>query len=176
MREPHCSAFGPAFPALLLALLAPVGADAYNANDIISAVAGTGTVGYSGDAGPAVSAQLNAPRAVAFDATGNWMYICDVGSHVVRRVSMTSGLISTVAGTGTAGYNGDNIPATTAQLSSPYALAVDGAGNLYIADSGNNRIRKVSTTGTITTLAGTGVAGCSNASGDPATATISNPG
>ena len=176
MQKPRGFPFGPMFPALLLALAPLVAVRAYNANDIIGGIAGNAGVGYSGDGGPAVNAELNAPRAVAFDATGAWMYIGDVGSHVVRRVSMKTGLISTVAGTGTAGYNGDNIPATTAQLNSPYALAVDGAGSLYIADAGNNRIRKVSPTGTITTLAGTGAAGCNNGSGDPTTATLNSPG
>lgn len=148
--------------------------NAYSANDVVASAAGNGTVGYSGDGGPAALAQLNAPRALAFDATGN-MYVADVGSHTVRKVT-AAGIITTVAGTGAAGYNGDGLPAVSAQLNSPYGLTTDAAGNLYIADSGNNRIRKVLPDGTIITIAGTGSAGCSNGTGDPTTATLSSPG
>jgi sugar lactone lactonase YvrE len=123
----------------------------------ITTVAGTGTDGYNGDNIPASSAQLNDPEAVAVDGAGN-LYIADRTNYRVRKVD-TSGNITTVAGTGTAGYNGDGIPASTAQLSQPTGLALDGVGNVYIADFAGQRVRKVDTSGTITTVAGNGTAG-----------------
>jgi uncharacterized protein (TIGR03437 family) len=117
----------------------------------ITTVAGTGISGYSGDNGPATSAQLNDAFGVAVDSTGN-VYIADMFNSRVRKVS--GGVITTVAGTGVPGYNGDNIPATAAQLLHPGAVAVDAAGNLYIADSGNQSIREVSD-GLMITVAGT---------------------
>ena len=122
----------------------------------ISTVAGNGTSGYSGDGGPATSAQIN-PLAVSIDAAGN-VYIAETAR--VRKVS-TLGIITTVAGNGTTGYSGDGGPAINAQLAisaqlSSACLAVDNAGNLYISDTGNYRVRKVSPNGTITTVAGTG--------------------
>ena len=132
------------------------------ATGIISTVAGNGTTGgagggtFSGDGGPAIAAGLNYPYTVAFDAAGN-MYIPDSGNNRVREVSVSTGNISTFAGTGAVGYNGDGVPATTASIYSPDGLAFDPAGNLYISDSGNNRIRKVSAVGgNITTFAGNG--------------------
>jgi len=145
-----------------------------NTAGIISTVAGDHAAGsgYSGNGGPAtaVPVQLNAPYSVAEDVYGN-LYIADVNNNVVRKVS-TSGIITTVAGSYAlgGGYNGDNIAATAAQLSGPSGLAVDSSDNLYIADNGNNIIRKVDTAGIITTVAGTpgsmGYAG----DGGPATA------
>jgi uncharacterized protein (TIGR03437 family) len=132
---------------------------------LITLVAGDGTAGYSGDNGPAVSAQLNGTYGLAIDSSGN-VYIGSLYDHVVRKVA--GGVITTVAGTGVAGFSGDNGPAASAELNSPYALAVDTAGNLYIADSGNGRIREVSA-GTITTIAGNGTPGFSG-DGGPATA------
>ena len=118
----------------------------------ISTVAGTGSAGYSGDGGPATSAQLNQPYGVAVDSQGN-LYIGDQWNHRVRKVT-PSGTITTVAGTGTAGYSGDGGPATDAQLNWPYGVAVDSADNLYIADYENDRVRKVdASSGTITTVA-----------------------
>ena len=122
-------------------------------NGKIATVAGSGMSGFSGDRGPATSAQLFVPFGVAADAAGN-LYIADRLNHRVRRVS--NGLITTVAGSGMGGFGGDNGPATSAQLDSPSDVAVDAAGNLYIADSGNSRIRKVSN-GVIATVAGSGV-------------------
>jgi uncharacterized protein (TIGR03437 family) len=133
-------------------------ADTYNnrirkvSNGVIVTVAGTGTQGYSGDNGPAISAELGFPYGVAVDAAGN-LYIADFGNNRIRKVS--NGVITTVAGNGTYGYSGDNGPATSAQLNYPEGVAVDAAGNLYIADTSNNRIRKVSK-GVITTVAGGG--------------------
>jgi sugar lactone lactonase YvrE len=121
-------------------------------NGIITTVAGNGTPGYSGDGFGATSAQLNTPAGVAADAAGN-IYIADAHNNVVRKVA-ANGTITTVAGTGSAGYLGDNGPATKAQLNEPESVRLDAAGNLYIADSENSRIRKVALDGTITTVAG----------------------
>ncbi len=139
------------------------------ASGIITTVAGTGSYGFSGDGGAATAANLANPAGVALDASGN-LYIADSQNHRIRKVT-TSGIISTVAGTGTAGYNGDGVAATTANLNNPVGVTVDGSGNLYIADALNHRVRKVSTTGIITTIAGTGTAGFS---GDGAAATTAN--
>jgi hypothetical protein len=130
----------------------------------INTFAGNGTFGYSGDNGPATSAQLNQPWGVAVDAAGN-VYIADTVNNRIRKVA--NGVISTVAGNGTLGYSGDDGPATSAQLSWPAGVAVDSAGNLYVADQNNNRIRKVSN-GVITTVAGNGMPGSSGDNG-PAT-------
>jgi uncharacterized protein YjiK len=109
---------------------------------VMSTVAGTGNYGNSGDGGLATSATLNSPSAVAVDAAGN-LYIADYEDHVVRKVDATSRDISTVAGTGTLGYSGDGGLATSAKLNEPTGVALDGAGNLYIADDSANVIRKV---------------------------------
>jgi uncharacterized protein (TIGR03437 family) len=122
------------------------------ANGVISTVAGNGTLGYSGDDGPATSAQLSWPAGVAVDSAGN-LYVADQNNFRIRKVS--NGVITTVAGNGMPGYSGDNGPATSAKLYGPVGVAVDSAGNLYIADQPNNRIRKVSN-GVITTVAGNG--------------------
>ena len=111
--------------------------------------------GFSGDNGPATSAQLNGPGALAVDSTGN-VHIADRYNHRIRKVA--NGIITTVAGNGTQGFGGDNGPATAAQLNNPAGVAIDSAGNLYIADWGNNRIRKVAN-GIITTVAGNGTQG-----------------
>jgi sugar lactone lactonase YvrE len=131
-------------------------------NGVITTVAGNGTLvsnngpgtgGYSGDGGPAISAELNNPTGIALDSAAN-LYIADTLNQRIREVS--SGVINTVAGNGTAGFSGDGGPATSAQLKGPVGVAVDSAGNIYIADSGNERIRKVSN-GVITTVAGDGM-------------------
>jgi len=134
---------------------------------IITTVAGTGVHGYSGDGGPATSAEFRFPYHVAVDAVGN-LYISDGGNHRVRMMD-TDGIITTVAGTGTAGYSGDGGPAEQAQIRQPGGLAVDPVGNLYIADTFNNRIRMVDTDGIITTVAGTGVWGSFSGDGGQAT-------
>lgn len=125
----------------------------------ISTIAGTGTAGYNGDGIPAISAQFNGVQGLAFDGTGN-LYAADISNHRIRKITMSTGLISTIAGTGTAGYNGDGILATTAQINTPSALAFDRNGDLYFTDRSNHRVRKITTsTGIISTVAGTGTAG-----------------
>jgi uncharacterized protein (TIGR03437 family) len=111
---------------------------------VITTVAGNGTEGFSGDNGPATSAQLYNPYGVAVDSAGN-LYIADYGNNRVRKVS--NGVITTVAGNGTQGFSGDDGPATSAQLDGPFGVAVDRAGNLYIADYFNSRIRILTPTG-----------------------------
>ena len=138
-----------------------------NTTGIINTVVGNGQAGFSGDGGPATAAQLHGPQYAAFDAGGN-LYIADVANNRIRKVN-TGGIISTIAGTGTAGYGGDGGQATNAQLNGPDGVTLDASGNLYIADYSNNRIRMVNTAGIITTIVGTGVAGFSG-DGGPATA------
>ena len=128
---------------------------------------GSRSGGFRGDGGLATSARLNGPTGVAVDDAGN-LYIADQGNHRIRLVT-TGGLIATVAGTGRRGYSLGGGLAVSAQLSSPSAVAVDTDGNLYIADTGNNRIRKVTPEGLISTIAGTGTKGFSG-DGGPATA------
>ncbi len=132
-----------------------------NPAGLISTVAGDGIYGYSGDHGPATNASLSTPLGIAVDASGN-LFIADAPNCVVREVS--NGTISTVAGNGTCGYLGDNGPAIAAELRNPQGVAVDGAGNLYIADSSNSAVRKVSA-GAITTIAGNGTCGYSGDGG-----------
>jgi len=122
----------------------------------IQTIAGDGTAGYSDDGGPATAAHLNSPKSVAVDAQGN-VYIGEAFSRV-RKVT-PDGTITTVAGTGTSGFSGEGGPATAAMLTLPTGLAVDDAGTLYIADSYNFRVRKVTRDGIITTVAGTGYVG-----------------
>ena len=131
----------------------------------IVTVAGNGTAGYSGDGGSAGSAMLNSPASVVVDAAGN-LYISDYSNHAVRKVS--GGVITTVAGNGSPGYSGDGGPAASAQLNLPSGLALDAAHNLYVADSGNHVVRRITPTGIISTVAGTGISGDS---GDGALAT-----
>ena len=134
---------------------------------VISTIAGTEIAGYSGDGGPAPFAMLNRPTTVTVDATGN-IYISDNGNNRVRKIDAATGNISTVAGTGTAGYNTDGIAATLASINNPVGVACDASGNVYIADNGNYRIRKVNTSGIISTYAGYGSRG-SAGEGGPAT-------
>jgi sugar lactone lactonase YvrE len=125
----------------------------------LSVIAGTGVAGYSGDNGPAISAQLNYPQGVAVDNSGN-VYIADNNNNRIRMVSAQTGVITTIAGgSGSLSSLGDGGPATQAFLLSPYGLAFDNAGNLYIADEGNGRVREVNgRTGNISTVAGGGTA------------------
>ena len=142
--------------------------------DIIT-VAGNGTAGYSGDSGPATAAELNDPNGVAVDSAGD-LFIADTDNNVIREVVKATGDIITVAGNGTAGYSGDNGPATAAELNSPRGVAVDSAGDLFIADCGNNVIREVvKATGDIITVAGNGTAGYSGDDGPATAAELNDP-
>ena len=151
---------------LLSTLLVSCVFSSVHAQTIVT-VAGNGISAYSGTGGPATMASLYIPGYAVTDAAGN-VYIAEYGSHVVRKVDL-AGTITLYAGTGTNGYSGDGGQATDAKLSGPEGLAIDTAGNLYINDDGNMRIRKVSTSGIITTVAGNGTYG-SSGDGSPATA------
>lgn len=138
----------------------------------ISTVAGTGTSGFAGDGGPATSAQLASPDRVIVDSSGK-IYIADGVNWRIRQIS--GGTISTIAGTGTAGYTGDGAAATKAELSDPTGIALDASGNLYIADSANNVVRVVSSSGTIATFAGNNTVGFTGDGGLAVDAELSNP-
>jgi trimeric autotransporter adhesin len=152
------------------------------ATGIITAVAGNGYNalsnygGYSGDGGPARSAELNAPEGIAFDSYSN-LYIADCNNNVIRKVSASTGIISTVAGNSLKGFGGDGGQAVNAKLSGPGGVTVDYSGNIYIADRENNVIRKVNAfTGVITTIAGNNAVAGYTGDGGPATiATLNSP-
>ena len=137
---------------------------------VITTVAGTGTQGSVGDNGAATSAQFFNPNGVAADSSGN-LFIADAGNHKVRKVA-NNGIITTFAGTGAPGCTGDDGLAISALLNVPQGVAVDVSGNLFIADSGNHKIRMVSSSGTITTFAGTGASGYSGDGGAATSATF----
>jgi len=185
-------------PAVSAEIYGPVGvavdaignifiADCYNhrirkvdTNSIITTVAGNGSEDYAGDNGPAVSSKINYPSGVAVDATGN-IFIADYYNHRIRKVD-TNGIITTIAGNGSGGYSGesggysgDNGPAVSAGLSYPTGVAVDVTGNIFIADNGNSRIRKVDTNGIITTIAGNGSGGYSGDNVPAVSAGLSSP-
>jgi hypothetical protein len=141
---------------------------------LMTTLAGTGTAGYNGD-GVATAAMLYNPTGVAVDYAGN-VYIADRNTHRIRKINTATGLLSTVAGTGMAGYLGNGGPATAATLYNPAGVAVDGAGNVYIADHNNQRIRKITiATGVISTVAGSGAAGFSGDGGAATTAALLLP-
>lgn len=144
-----------------------------NTSGIISTFAGNGTYGYSGNGGPATAAELGSPYRVAIDTADN-VYIADQADDVIWQVN-TTGIINVIAGIGSSGYSGDNGPATAAELKNPYGLSVDISGNVYIADCGNNRIRKVSTSGIITTVAGNGINGFYGDGGQATSAELYGP-
>ncbi len=126
---------------------------------IITTIAGGATNGYTGDNGPATNAKLNAPYGIAIDGAGN-LYIADTANNVVRKITAATGIITTVAGNGARGFAGDGLAATAAELDSPQTVAIDASGNIFIADTENQRIRKVdAVTGIITTVAGSGTQG-----------------
>jgi len=138
------------------------------ATGIISTIVGDGTAGFSGDGGPATSAILDRPSDVALDTAGN-LFIADLNNHRIRRVDAVTGVISTVAGNGIFGFAGDGGLATSARLWYPHGVALDVAGNLFIGDFSNGRIRRVdAATGIIDTVAGNGILGFSG-DGGPAT-------
>jgi sugar lactone lactonase YvrE len=140
---------------------------------IITTVAGIGTPGYYGDTGPATKAQLTSPEGLTLDATGN-LYIADTFNHRIRKVAI-DGNITTIAGNGSPGYSGDGGSATVSELNAPTSVALDAAGNLYIADANNNRIRRCAKNGTISTVVGNGLAGYSGDGGPSKSASLNSP-
>jgi uncharacterized protein (TIGR03437 family) len=144
-----------------------------DANGIITTIAGNGVQGFSGDGGPATSAMLGRPVALAFDAAGN-LYFTDSVNQRVRKIGI-SGIITTIAGNGLDAYSGDGGPATSASLGTPIGIAIDAAGNVYVADGDNNRIRKITPNGIISTVAGNGGEGFSGDSGPATSAALNIP-
>ena len=144
-----------------------------NESGIITTVVGNGIAGYIGDGGPATDAEINSPNDIAFDEVGN-LYIADWVNEVIRKVDIY-GVITTFAGTGIYGYNGDGIPATSAQINEPLGLAFDTAGTLYFSDNINHRVRKINTAGLIYTVAGNGTAGFNGDGGAADSAEIRLP-
>ncbi len=140
----------------------------------ITTIAGTGTAGYSGDGGIASAAQISYPNALCLDVHGD-LYFSDYGNRVIRKIDVSTGIITTVAGTGTLGYTGDGGPATLATLGATNGLCTDGAGTLYISDRGNNVIRAVNTEGKIFTIAGNGYYGYSGDGSFATYATFNQP-
>src|ERR1700722_1153535 len=137
-------------------LLLPLLAAAIASGQTINTFVGNGTAGYSGDEGQAIQAEINRVVGLATDAAGN-VYLADQNNNRVRKVD-TNGVITTFAGTGVAGYSGDGGPAAQAQLNGPLGLCVAPSGGIYVNDEGNGRVREISTSGTITTVAGNGSA------------------
>lgn len=169
---------------LLLLSAAPLWAQGQQVGGgVISTVAGTGSKGFSGDNGPGDRAMLNFITGdesvedefghIAVDSAGN-LYIVDRGNQRIRKLA-TNGVITTIAGTGTPGFNGDNRPAISAALNYPSGIAVDRAGNIFITDQDNNRVRKIDTNGTITTVAGSGNHGFSGDGGPATNASMDGP-
>lgn len=157
-------------------------ADTYNyrirkvtkSNGVISTIAGSGVADFSGDGGPATNAGLNAPFDVGVDSAGN-VYVVDTANNRIRKVSVATGVITTLAGNGEENFSGDNGAATNARLNAPSGVAVDSVGNIFVADEENNRIRMVSTAGVITTVAGNGSSSFSGDGGAATSAGMRNP-
>jgi len=139
----------------------------------VTTIAGGGSTGYYGDTGLATAAALNSPEGVFVDGSGN-IFVADTSNNVIRKFTV-GGNITTVAGNGTTGHSGDGGPATSAELYNPTGVFVDASGNLFIADSGNQRIREVSASGTITTIAGNGTEGSTGDGGPAASAELYDP-
>jgi hypothetical protein len=138
----------------------------YSQAQIIETIAGNGFTGYSGDGGQATAAEFDNPRYTTIDAAGN-VYVTDYYNYVIRKIT-PAGIVSTFAGTGSAGFSGDGGQASAATFDDPMGMVVDASGNMYLADELNNRIRKITPAGIITTIAGNGTAGLSG-DGGPAT-------
>jgi DNA-binding beta-propeller fold protein YncE len=141
----------------------------------VTTLVGTGQAAYSGDGGPASAATLHWPHGVAVDPGGSGLFIADSANHRIRRMDLASGVITTVAGSGTAGWGGDGGPAVAALLEDPKAVWVASSGDFYIADSGNERIRRVDRSGTISTIAGSGVQGFAGDGGPALAAQFDGP-
>lgn len=156
------------FLPLLLSALAAAGQE-------IRTVAGSGVPGYSGDGGPAVRASLNNPYGLAV-GPGGALYVCEIGNHVIRRISLSNGTISTAAGTGRPGYSGDGGPARLAALNEPYEIRFDRAGNLFVVEMKNHIIRRIDArTQIISTVAGIGKPGFSGDGGPAVSAAFNQP-
>jgi trimeric autotransporter adhesin len=159
-------------------------ADTYNqrirkiniSSGLITTVAGNGRQwgGATGDGGLATSAHLYNPSGVALDTAGN-IYFTDTDLHRIRKVTVSTGIITTVAGNGYSGYNGDGISATSARIGDPKGIAIDTNGNIYFTDPTTDRVRKVSSGGIITTIVGNGIAGSSGDGGLASVAQVNNP-
>src|SRR5665213_2844289 len=142
---------------------------------LISTIAGTGVYGYNGDSLPGSATQIKESTGLAVDAAGN-VYFTDLGNMRIRKIDAATGNVYNVAGNGIQGYNGDNIPALTAEFNDPYGIALDNAGNLLIADDDNLRVRKIEfTSGLISTVAGNGTGGYNGDAISPTAATIYHP-
>jgi hypothetical protein len=144
-----------------------------NTSGIINTIGGTGTLGYSGDGGPATNAEINTPWGIRADPAGN-VFFAEPNNDIIRKIT-NDGIMITVAGTGIRGYSGDGGPATAADLNAPCDIVVAGAGNLLVVDGWNNRIRLVDSLGNISTIAGTGVFGHSGDGGAPTSAKLGSP-
>ncbi len=143
-----------------------------SSSGIITTIAGTGTAGYYGDGGAATLAQLKGPLEIALDKSGN-IYIPDGDNNRIRKVDISTGIITTIAGTGTGGFSGDGGPATAAMIFGPASIDFDKYGNLFFADFTNGRVRKINSAGDISTITGTGILGFSG-DGGPATSAKNN--
>ncbi|MEO5643951.1 MAG: T9SS type A sorting domain-containing protein [Bacteroidia bacterium] len=143
-------------------------------NGVITTIAGTGPAAYGGDNGLATSAQLNVPAGLGFNSLGD-LFIADYQNHRIRKITMSTGIITTVAGNGTLGFSGDGASALLAQISSPTGVCFDASDNMYIADQGNARVRRVDNiTGFISTVAGNGNSGHSGDGGQGTAAAVGN--
>ena len=140
---------------------------------VITTIAGSGAEGFSGDGGLAINASLKYPRAIPVDSTGA-VYIADSGNYRIRKVS-SNGIIATLAGTGVMGYSGDGGLAVDAEVSDVSGLVLDGAGNVYLGDASNRRVRKITPAGVITSIAGTGIQGFSGDGGPATSAMLGRP-
>ena len=144
-------------------------------NGTITTIAGNGTQGYSGDSGQAIAASIDSPTGLAVDSLSN-LYLADTHNHRIRKIIVSTGIITTIAGTGALGQSGDATLATNAQLALPHGLTIDPQGNLYLADTDNHRIRRIDAiTGIITTIAGTGTQGYSGDNGPATAANLDSP-
>ena len=144
-----------------------------NSSGVISTIAGNGTGGYTGDGGPATAAEIYGPVGLALDIYGD-LYFTDWSNNRIRRIN-TAGIITTVAGNGIGGFSGDGMAATSTELNHPVGVCVDSAGNIYIGDYYNNRVRQVNTSGIISTITGNGMAGFTGDGGSPASAEVNTP-
>jgi len=141
----------------------------------ITTIAGNGTQGFSGDSGPAIAATIDSPAGLALDSAGD-LFISDTHNQRIRKITAATGIITTVAGTGAPGFSGDSQSATAATLALPHGLSIDNAGNIFVADTENHRIRRIDgVTGAITTVAGTGTQTFSGDSGPAILATLDSP-